>query len=86
VRIKPSQVVSLSAGEAARRRVAEVDGAQIPVKPPSLFGLLQTDDFFGLVYEADGGKRAAMLLDSLFSGTILRLLSKVTGKPIENSP
>jgi len=27
-----------------------------------------------------------MLLDSNFSGVILRVLAKVTGKPIENSP
>ena len=86
VRIKPSQVLSLSGNEAAWPRVAAVDGAQLPAKHPRLFGLLLDYEFLGLVYETDDGKRAAMLLDSNFTGVILRVLAKVTGKPIENSP
>jgi hypothetical protein len=66
--------------------VAAVDGAQLPAKHPSLFGLLLDFEFLGLVYETDDGKRAAILLDSNFSGVILRVLAKVTGKPIEFSP
>jgi hypothetical protein len=86
VRIKPSQVLSLSSGEAAWPHVAAVDGAQLPAKHPTLFGLLLDYEFLGLVYETDDGKRAAMLLDSRFSTVILRVLARVTGKPIKNSP
>jgi hypothetical protein len=86
VRIKPSQIVSLSANEAAWQHVAAVDGAQLPAKHPTLFGILADFEFLGLVYETDDGKRAAMLLDSNLSGPILQVLTKVTGKPIENSP
>jgi hypothetical protein len=86
VRIKPSQVVSLSGGQAAWRHVAAVDGAKLPAKPPTLFGLLLDSGFLGLVYETDDGKRAAMLLDSNYTWAILPALTKVTGKAIENSP
>jgi opacity protein-like surface antigen len=86
VRIKFSQVVSLSSNEAAWQHVAAIDGAQLPAKHPTLFGVLEDYDFLGVVYETDDGKRAAMLLDSGFSARILKVLSKLTGKPIENSP
>lgn len=86
VRIKPTQVVSLSAGEAAWRRVAEVAGSQLPAKQPTLFGLLQESGFVGLVYETDDGKRAAILLDTNFMWAIVPALTKVTGKQCENSP
>jgi hypothetical protein len=86
VRIKPSKVLSLSANNLAWQRVAAVDGAQLPAKHPTLFGMLQEYGFFGLVYETDNGKRGALLLDSGFSPLILRALSSATGKPIENSP
>jgi len=86
VRIKPSQIVSLSANEAAWQHVAAVDGAQLPAKHPTLFGILADFEFLGLVYETDEGKPAAMLLDSNLSWPILQALTKLTGKPIENSP
>lgn len=86
VRIKVSQVLSLSANDAAWQHVAAVDGAQLPAKPPTLFGVLLNNNFLGLVYETDDGKKGAMLLDSASSTTILRVLSKLTGKPVENSP
>jgi len=86
VRIKPSQVVSLSMGASAWRHVAAVDGAQLPSKPPALFGLLQDNGFLGIVYDDDAGKRAAILLDSHFSAAMLQVLMRITGKPVENSP
>ena len=86
VRIKVSQILSISANDAAWQDVAAVDGAQLPPKPKTLFGVLLSNSFFGLVYETDDGKKGAMLLDSAYSTTILRVLSKLTGKPIENSP
>src|SRR3954468_16739700 len=41
VSIKPSQVVSLSVGTAARQRVSDVQGSQVPNRQPSLFGYMQ---------------------------------------------
>jgi hypothetical protein len=86
VRFKPSQVLSLSHGEAAWQHVAAVDGARLQVKPPTLFGLTLGFEMFGIVYDTDSGKRGAMLFDGRFSAVILRVLSKLTGKPIESSP
>lgn len=86
VRMKPSQVTSLSAGRAAWRRVAEVSGAQLPAKPPTLFGILMDFGFLGIVYQTDDGKSAAILLDSYFSWQMLRVLKAATGKEIEESP
>jgi hypothetical protein len=89
VHIKFSQLISLSAGAAAWRRVAEVDGSQLPLKPPTVFGLLQDRAFLGLVYQTDDGKRAAILLDSFnihYTRDITLELTKRTGKPVENSP
>jgi len=86
VRIKISQVVSLSANDAAWREVSAVDGARLPAKPPTLFGVFLNNDFLGLIYEGDDRKRGAILLDSAFSPVILRVLSKLTGKPVDNSP
>ena len=86
VRIKPSQVTSLSHGAAAWRRVGEVSGAQLPAKAPALFGLLSDHGFVGIVYQTDDGKPAAMLLDCYFRGQILLVLKELTGKAIEGSP
>lgn len=85
VKLDPSQVVSLSGGPAAWRHVADVSGAQLPSKPPSLFGILQDNALLGIVYET-GGKREAILLDSLLTWQILPVLRRVTGKTIEDSP
>jgi hypothetical protein len=86
VRIQPSQVLSLGSDEAAWRRVAAVGGAIIPAKQPALFGMLRDFDYLGLIYQTEDGKRGAMLLESVFSGHILQVLSRLTGKPIENAP
>ena len=86
VKFKPSQITSLSAGSAAWHRVAEVPGAQLPSKTPTLFGLLEHHGYFGIVYETDDGKRGAVLLDSYFAFTILEILAGLSGKPVERSP
>jgi hypothetical protein len=86
VRLKPSQVNSLSMGPVAWKRVAAVPGALLPSKPPQLFGLLQESDSFGIVFEAEDGKPAAMLLESPYSGMILTVLRRLTGKNIEDLP
>jgi len=88
VRIPASQVISLSYGRGAWRRVALVDGAHVPAKIPTLFGLLADYVSVGIVYQADNGKRAAILLQGPEWQTwqILRALTKATGKPIEAVP
>jgi len=86
IRFKPAQVVSLSAGPAAWRRVADVPGAHLPDKPPSLFGLLQDYALMGIVYDKEDGTRGAILLETQFSWRILPVLSKLSGKPIEATP
>ena len=86
VRIQSSQVISLSCGPAAWRLVAEVNGAQLPAKPHSLFGLGEYASYLGIVYEGDDGKRRGILLDSLFVWQIVPALAKLTGKPVERWP
>ncbi|MGD0360284.1 MAG: hypothetical protein ABSC93_05415 [Bryobacteraceae bacterium] len=86
VRIQGSQILSLSAGPLAWRRVAEVNGAQLPAKPRSLFGLWQDVSLLGIVYQAENGKRGAILLDSYYSWQIQPAFKKLTGKVIETSP
>ena len=84
VRIKPSQISSLSYGPAAWRRVGEIGGAQLPSKTPSLFGFMDHPGYLGIVYREDGGKPAAILLDTpFFSWNILSVLKELTGKEIE---
>jgi len=83
VRIQPSQVSSLLNGSGAWERVAGVSGAQLPAKPPTLFGLLLDHSFFGILYQTDDGKNGAILLDSFMGGQILLVLRAMTGKTIE---
>jgi hypothetical protein len=86
VHVKISQVLSISSSDAAWQHIAAVSGAMLPAKPPTLFGVLRDSDFLGLVYETDDGKQGAMLLETLNCVLIARVLSKLTGKPIENAP
>jgi hypothetical protein len=84
IRIQPSQIVSLSYGPGAWRHVSEVSGSLLPSRRPSLFGLLEDHGFLGIVYQADDGKRASVLLDSYFSMRILSVLRELSGKELEN--
>ncbi len=84
VRIKPAQVVSLSFGPGAWRHVAEVSGSQLPNRSPALFGLLEDYGFIGIVYQAENGKPAGLLLQSYFGTRILSVLKAMTGKEIED--
>jgi hypothetical protein len=85
VRLKPSQITSVVAGPGAWDRVAGVGGAQLPSKPPTLFGLLLDHSFLGILYQDVDGKPAAVLLESLSLGQIGRVLEALTGKPMENA-
>ena len=88
VHIKPSQVISISYGQEARRRVADVAALNQPYNPPALFGLLHVGKkhLIGIVYYADDGKEAAVLLESYEYQFILLGLKSATGKPIEGAP
>ena len=92
VRLKPSQVRSISYGPEAHRRVKDIVGAGASVGPPALFGLFRAskEQLIGIVYDTDdgkpGGKLGAVLLESPFHWAILEALKDVTGKPIEVTP
>lgn len=86
VKIRFSEVISLSYGPGALRRVAGVPGAQLPPKAPTLFGLLEGGGFFGIIYHAGNGSRGALLLESYYSWSILGMLEALTGKPVDRSP
>jgi len=89
IRIRPSQVEAIWYDTAAWLRAAEVPGARVPAKPPSLFGVLMDSvDYasFAIIYETPDGKRGALLFESAYTGAILNLLKDVTGKTAEKSP
>jgi hypothetical protein len=90
VRIKPDQVTSLSYGQEAHRRVADVVALSVVLSPLALFGLLHVskDHFIGIVYHTDDGKPAAVLLeaDKTNYWLILQVLKGVTGKPVDKAP
>jgi hypothetical protein len=83
VRLKPSQIVSLSSGPGAWRHIADVPGAKLPAKSPSLFGVLKENGYVGIVYEDEHGTRQGILLDTLYGWRFLPALGKLTGKDIE---
>src|SRR5579863_7357458 len=66
VHIKPDQVTSLSYGQEAHRRVADVVALSVVLTPLALFGLLHVskDHFIGIVYHTEDGKPAAVLLEA----------------------
>jgi len=88
VKIKPSQVRSISYGQEAKRRVEDVVALGVLVGPFALFGLLHVsrDELVGIVYDTDDGKRGAVLLQSPLAKQILDKLKDVTGKPIDINP
>jgi|SRR5580658_640984 hypothetical protein len=88
VRIKPSQVDSVSYGEEAHRRVGDIVALSIVLGPFALFGLLHhsQDHLVGIVYHTDDGKRGAILLETPVYMPILQALKTVTGKSIDFSP
>jgi hypothetical protein len=83
VRFQASQIAAVLSGPGAWQRVAEVAGAEMPSKPPTLFGMLQRHAFLGILYRGDDGKPAAVLLDTFLSFQISRYIEALTGKPTE---
>jgi hypothetical protein len=90
LRLKPSQVISLSYGQEAHRRVADAVTLSAVLSPLALFGLLHVskDHIIGIVYQTGDGKRGAILLqcDKRDYWTILQTLKEVTGLPVESKP
>lgn len=88
--IKPDQVTSLSYGQEAHRRVADVVALSVVLSPLALFGLLHVskDHFIGIVYHTEDGKPAAVLLeaDKTNYWLILQVLKGITGKPVDKAP
>jgi hypothetical protein len=88
IRIKPSQVRSISYGQEAHRRVENIVALGVLVGPLALFGLFHVsrDQLAGIVYDTEDGNSGAVLLETPFALTILQALKEVTGKPIEVKP
>jgi hypothetical protein len=90
IHIKPDQVISLSYGQEAHRRVADVVALSVVLSPLALFGLLHVskDHFIGIVYHTEDGKPAALLLeaDKTNYWLILQVLKGVTGKAVDKTP
>jgi len=88
LKIKPSQVRSISYGEEAHRRVENIVALGVLIGPLALFGLFHVsrDQLAGIVYDTEDGKSGAVLLETPFALTILQALKEVTGKPIEVKP
>jgi hypothetical protein len=89
--LKPSQVVSLSSGVQARRKVGLVVDAvamTLTLTPFGLFGLLKArqDHLIGIVYQTEDGKQGAILLETDNYQEILFTVEAVTGKKAEKSP
>jgi hypothetical protein len=87
IRIKPSQVRSISYGQEAHRRVENIVALGVLIGPLALFGLLHVskDQLVGIVYDTEDGKSGAVLLESPFYWGILRA-KEATGKPVEVKP
>jgi hypothetical protein len=90
VRILPAQVTTMSYGQEAHRRVAEMVAVSLLVTPVALFGLLHKgkDHFIGIEYRGEDGKTGSVLLEADKNNyrAILEALKAVTGKPVENAP
>jgi hypothetical protein len=90
-RLKPSQVISLSHGVEAQRKVAKLVDAialTLTFSPLGLFGLLKArpDHLIGIVYQTEDGKQGAILLETDYYQLVLGALENVTGKRAESSP
>jgi hypothetical protein len=89
-RISAAQVTTLSYGQEAHRRVAEMVALSFFITPVALFGLLHKgkDHFIGIEYSGEDGKPGSILLEAHKDNyrAILEALKTVTGKPVANSP
>jgi hypothetical protein len=88
LRIKPSQVESISYGQEAHTRFGDIVALSLVLGPLALFGLLRhpQDNLVGIVYHTDDGKRGAILLETPMYWGILQALKTATGKPVDITP
>lgn len=90
LRLEPAQVTTLSYGQEAHRRVADMVALSLVATPVALFGILHksTTHFVGIEYKTADGKTGAVLLEADKNNyrAILSVLKTVTGKPVQNAP
>jgi hypothetical protein len=91
LKLAPSQVTALSYGEEAHRRVADMVALSVVLlNPLMLFGILHTsrNHFIGIEFHDPDGKPGAVLLEADKNNyrAILKALSTVTGKTVQNAP
>jgi hypothetical protein len=90
LRLEPSQITTLSYGQEAHRRVADMVALSLVATPVALFGILHksTMHFVGIEYKTADGKTGAVLLEADKNNyrAILSVLKTVTGKPVQNAP
>jgi hypothetical protein len=90
LRLRPEQVTTLSYGQEAHRRVADMVALSVVATPLALFGILHKSKvhFVGIEYRTEDGKAGAVLLEADKNNyrAILQMLQRVTGKPVQNAP
>jgi len=86
LKLKPAQIVGLSYGPEALKRVSAQGSVN---SAPGLFGLLKPGHEYviGIVYELADGRRGAVLLESQKSEcwVILQVLKGLCGRDVEQS-
>jgi hypothetical protein len=87
VRIKLSQVISITQGPEAHRKISEIVTLSPQAKPVPLFGMIRTQGgMIGIVFQMDDGKTGAVLLGAFNHWTILQALATATGRTVEIKP
>ena len=85
LRLKPSEITGLSYGPGAWRRVEEWAPWIAAKKPTPLFGVVVDYNSMAILYDT-GGKQGALLFESPDQWMILRILEKLSGKPVDGTP
>jgi len=90
IAIRSEDILSLTYGMTAYRRVSALLAGGDDAQPVPLFGILRNDKdhLIGLIFKSSDGSRGALLLMAHKSNyhEILGTLSEVTGKPVEGTP
>jgi hypothetical protein len=90
VQLKPAQITSLSYGQLAYRRVADMVALSVIATPLALFGILHRSKthLIGIEFNTADGKPGAILLEADKNAyrAILQRLSAVTGKEVKDAP
>ncbi len=90
VKIAAAGITTLSYGQRAYRRVADMAALSVVVTPIALFGILHKskDHLIGIEFKTPAGQRGGVLLmvhkDSYRE--LLLTLKVITGKPVDNWP